>query len=74
MQSLLVSIIIVACVAYTIRRLWRRLWAPPTSDPRCADCPLKETCLHSSHSSCCHDDCGAGRCDCQKVHNVDKMA
>lgn len=46
MQSLIVALILLLCVAYTARRLWRRLTAPPQADVRCEGCPLADTCKH----------------------------
>ncbi|MBQ9285033.1 MAG: hypothetical protein IJ209_01945 [Bacteroidaceae bacterium] len=67
MQSLLVAIILVACAAYTARRLWRRFTTPPSGSPHCQGCPLAETCEHrheptqkavcpdcERQASCCH--------------------
>ena len=57
MQSALVALILLACVAYTARRLWKRFTAKREDDVRCAGCPLADTCDHQpSHptSDCCH--------------------
>jgi len=48
-QTLLVALILVACAAYTARRLWRRLHTPPSCDHchvQCEGCPLAASCKH----------------------------
>ena len=46
LQSALVVLILIACVAYTARCLWKRFTSKRCDDVRCAGCPLAETCDH----------------------------
>lgn len=65
MQSFIVALILVACVAYTVRRLWKRFHTPPHGDLRCEGCPLAETCKHHTDHGQYGEDCPRGTaCDC----------
>ena len=56
MQSLLVLLILAACIAYTARRLWKRFTTKREDDLRCAGCPLADTChqRHEDITTTCH--------------------
>ena len=68
-QEVIVAVVLVACVAYTVRRLWHRIRAARGGDVRCAGCPLADTCTHKgqhNHDSECHCHTAATTCDCCK--------
>ncbi len=64
LQTIIVTIVLAACVAYTLRRLWRRFTAPPAGDPHCEGCPLAYSCRHQGEHTVSGECCKGKQAGC----------
>lgn len=56
-QTIIVAVVLAACVVYTARRLWLRFTKHGSDDPHCEGCPLIDTCQHKEQRGCCETHC-----------------